>query len=98
MKNKNLTVIARLHAKPGKEAALRRALLDLIAPTRREAGCLSYDLHESITEPGLFFFYESWKNEEALSLHFQTSHILELQKKSGELLAEPLELHQLSLL
>jgi len=41
----NLTVVAHVHAQAGKEDALREALLTLVEPTRREQGCVQYDLH-----------------------------------------------------
>ena len=34
------------HGKPGKTADLKKAL-PLIAPTRQEAGCINYDLHQA---------------------------------------------------
>ena len=47
-----VTVIAVHRAKPGKEDALRQALLALCGPTREEKGCLNYDLHVSADDPG----------------------------------------------
>jgi hypothetical protein len=52
-----LTVIARMHAKPGKEQELRTALEALIEPTSREKGYVNYDLHQGVEDPGWFFFY-----------------------------------------
>ena len=51
-----VTVIAFHRAKPGKEDALRQALLALCGPTRKEQGCLNYDLHVSADDPGLLVF------------------------------------------
>ena len=59
--SKSLTVIARVRAKKGKASLLRKELRRLIAPTRAEAGCINYDLHESQDDPALFVFYENWK-------------------------------------
>jgi hypothetical protein len=41
MSAKNITVVATFEAKPGKENELKRALLTLIAPTRKENGCIN---------------------------------------------------------
>ena len=70
-----LTVVARVRAKTGQEARLRRELQSLVAPTLAEAGCLRYDLHESTTEPGWFLLYETWKSEADLQAHFQTPYL-----------------------
>ena len=40
-----LSLVARIKAKPGKEAELRQVLTALVQPTRAEEGCLTYDLH-----------------------------------------------------
>jgi quinol monooxygenase YgiN len=87
-----LTVVARLRAKAGQEAKLRGELQRLVAPTRAEAGCITYDLHESMSEAGCFLFYEVWKKSADLDAHFQTPHMLAIAKVLPELLAEPMDL------
>jgi hypothetical protein len=47
-----LTNLALFRAKPGQAEALGVALTDLVEPTRREAGCVSYDLHHSFDDVG----------------------------------------------
>jgi len=91
-----LTVVAVLRAKPGKEEALREALLGLVDPTRAEPGCLQYDLHVSNENPAEFLFYEKWVDRAALDEHFQKPHLTKLTDRSDELLAEPLELRTYS--
>lgn len=68
-------VLAELKAKPGKEAELIAGALPCIAATRKEAGCLFYDLTRSATEPDRFTFVERWSRREALEAHFHTPHI-----------------------
>jgi quinol monooxygenase YgiN len=87
-----LTVVARLRAKAGQEAKLRGELQRLVAPTRAEAGCITYDLHESMSEAGCFLFHEVWKKPADLDAHFQTPHMLAIAKVLPELLAEPMDL------
>ncbi len=85
----NLTVVARLKAKPGKENDVKQRLLALIAPTRKEQGCINYDLHESLDDKTLFVFYENWTSKAALDAHLQTPHVQAFLGKADELLAEP---------
>jgi quinol monooxygenase YgiN len=87
-----LTVVARLRARPGRETELRHQLQRLVNPTRAEAGCITYELNESKSEPGLFLFYEVWKSDLDLDEHFQTPHMLVIGKILPELLAEPMDL------
>jgi quinol monooxygenase YgiN len=83
--NPPLTVVATFQAQPGKETALRAALASLLAPTRKEAGCLSYDLHQSAESPGKFLFYETWQNQAAIDAHMQSPHVAVLLPKVSDL-------------
>ena len=84
-----LTVVARIRAKAGRSDEVREVLLGLVWPTRKEAGCLNYDLHQSHEDPTLFVFYENWTSREALDAHGRSAHIQAFRARSGELLAEP---------
>jgi len=82
---KTVTVIATFEARPGKENELRNALIDLVAPTRLEAGCLNYDLHILPEQPAKFLFHENWTTKAALDAHLQTPHIQNLLPRVGDL-------------
>jgi quinol monooxygenase YgiN len=84
-----VTVIAFHRAKPGKEDALRQALLALCGPTRKEQGCLNYDLHVSADDPSLLFFHENWTTKADLDNHLASPHIDAFRGVARELLAEP---------
>ncbi len=83
-----LTVIAHMRARPGQEDRLRSALEALVEPTSRESGYVNYDLHESVEEPGHFFFYENWESAEHLDAHLQAPHLVEFADAMGDLLDE----------
>lgn len=87
-----LTVIAEVRARSGMEEKVRQALLALVSPTHGEEGCLDYDLHESIDEKGLFYFYENWTTEKALSRHLETPHLKALGVQLDGCLAEPVQI------
>lgn len=70
-----LVVVAEAKAKPGKADELRSRLQSLLAPTRAEQGCVTYNMHESLEEPGRFLAFEHWKSKEALDEHLQTPHL-----------------------
>ncbi len=86
---KNLTVIAHVRARPGKEEPTKQALSALCRPTRAEKGCINYDLHQSIDDPALFAFHENWICKDDLDVHLQSAHIQAFFKRIDELLAEP---------
>jgi len=85
MSEKIITVVATFQAKPGKENELRFALMGLLAPTRKEAGCVNYDLHSSPEDPAKFLFHESWTGKAALDAHLQSPHVQRLLPRVNEL-------------
>lgn len=85
----NLTVIAEMVAKPGREDELRRQLLALVEPTHKDEGCVQYDLHRSTDEPARFVFVENWTSRECLDKHLATPHLQAFLKATPDLLAEP---------
>ena len=82
---KTITVVATFQARPGKETELKNALIGLVAPTRKEAGCLNYDLHVSPEDPAKFLFHENWTSQAHLDAHLQSAHIKALLPRVDEL-------------
>ncbi|MGO8925702.1 MAG: putative quinol monooxygenase [Limisphaerales bacterium] len=89
MNAKPLTVIAQLNAKPGKESLVRQELLSLVAPSRKDAGCLCYDLHQAPDNPALFLFLENWTSKAHLDRHLQRPDLQAALARVGQLVAEP---------
>ncbi len=80
-----LTVI--LRAKEGQDVLLEAELRALIPPTRREDGCLTYDLHRGTEIPGTFLLHEVWASREHHRLHTSTPHFLRWNARKDALLA-----------
>ncbi|MFM8573190.1 MAG: putative quinol monooxygenase, partial [Pirellula sp.] len=78
-----------IHAKPGKENELREILESFVAPTRKEDGCIRYDLFVDLDHPQKFTFIEEWASREALNKHSQSDHIQAGRKHFPDLLGEP---------
>ena len=76
-------VIATFYAEMGKEDEMERVLLEMLEPTRREAGCIRYDLLRSLKGENYveFVFVEEWASEEALDAHGQTEHLRGLRAR-----------------
>ena len=72
---------AMVKAKPGQEDAVKEALLSLVEPTRKEPGCLCYNLHQSKADPTQFMFYEQWASKADLAAHRKTPHMMALGGK-----------------
>lgn len=77
-------LVARIHIKPGALEAFAAIAQPCIEATRREPGCVHYDLHASITDPETVVFVEQWESREALDAHFRTPHLAAFRKASRE--------------
>lgn len=87
-----LTVTARFRARPDKIEQTRAAITALIAPTRIEAGCINYDLHQSTEDPCQFLLYENWISKKDLDEHLAMPYLASFLSTADELLAEPVEI------
>lgn len=83
-----VTVVAKFVANPGMEAALEQLLTGLVAATRKEEGCITYDLHRDLTDPRIFVFTELWESREHLNAHSKSPHIAASRPKRAELVEE----------
>ncbi|MGF1716490.1 putative quinol monooxygenase [Photobacterium chitinilyticum] len=70
-----LTIVAKVEAKSDKVELVKAELLKLIAPTRKEAGCIQYDLHQDNSNPAEFVFYENWESRELWQTHMNNDHL-----------------------
>ncbi len=87
-----LVVLAYFRARPEHLAELRAALADLIRATRREPGCLRYDLHIAADDPTSFVLIEEWATQAALEAHMAQPHTQTALAKVPAWLAEQVRL------
>lgn len=76
-----------LRARDGQDILLEAELGALIAPTRREEGCLAYDLHRSADPPTAYLLHEIWLNRDAHTAHTKTPHFVRWNARKDALLA-----------
>jgi len=82
-----LTLVAFLRAKEGQHLLLEAELRALVHPSRKEDGCLQYDLHRGADQPGAFLFHEVWASRDHHAAHTRTSHFLRWNARKDSLLA-----------
>lgn len=90
MAENSLRVIARLIANADSVDKVRSILSGLLDPTRKESGCISYELLQNRSDPTDFTFIEEWESDAALNAHLSTEHIQNaLSKLPALLVGEP---------
>lgn len=68
-------VMARINVKPESAAAARDLLTALVAETRKETGCLAYELFQRPDAPHVFQIVEQWTDQAAADSHMATPHV-----------------------
>ncbi|AJO76391.1 MULTISPECIES: putative quinol monooxygenase [Pseudomonas] len=91
------TAIATLVAKSGQQAVLLRELSALVRPSREEAGCQFYNLHQDAEDQGTFYVLERWDDEAALAFHNDTPHFQHFLRQTRDAI-EHFELKRLLLI
>lgn len=81
-----VTLMVVLRAREGQETLLEAELRALVGPSRKEDGCLTYDLHRSVDTPGALLLHEVWASREAHTEHTHTQHFLRWNARKDALL------------
>ena len=89
MSDEKIVLIARLKVKADKIEQARSAAIAIVEPSRKEAGCINYDIHQSIEDETIFLWHETWVNKAALDEHFATPFFQEFFKIVEQVAAEP---------
>ena len=82
-----VTLMVVLRARQGQEILLEAELRALVSPTRKEEGCITYDLYRSAEAPGAFWLREVWASREHHTVHRWTPHFLRWNARKDALLA-----------
>lgn len=51
---------------------------ELVEKTKKEIGCISYELYRDIKDPSHFIFIEEWRDVNALDAHVESEHFKRL--------------------
>jgi quinol monooxygenase YgiN len=87
--SKPVGVIARFAPLPEKRSDLRALLEGMVAPTRSEAGCRSYNLYD-VPADGDLMLIERYDDQAALEHHRTTQHYVNYRAQLSSLLAGPI--------
>lgn len=89
-----LCIIARFHARPGREEAVSEAMLGGMGPTKEEPGCLSIQHFRGLRDPRLFFIVSRWKDEAAFERHAELPHTVRFLEEVEPLIDNAFDIHR----
>jgi quinol monooxygenase YgiN len=84
-------VVVKIVARSDAVEQIRSIVLVLAEKSRKESGCVSYDVVQDMSQPENFVLIEEWASVSALDAHNRTPHFHEAVTKSAPLLAKPLD-------
>ncbi|MDW7671841.1 MAG: putative quinol monooxygenase [Bacillota bacterium] len=93
-----ITIVAKSVLKEGKVEDFKVITRELIEESRKEAGCISYNLYQDVKNHKILTFIEEWEDLEAIELHNVSEHFTRIVPQLSELREGPSEvnLYQLS--
>lgn len=74
-----IAITAILKPIEGHENEVHKVLESVTEASRKEEGCIQYDLHQSI-EDATYIIYEVWQDEEAVEKHINSTHYQEYRE------------------
>ncbi|MGH4141025.1 putative quinol monooxygenase [Clostridium sp.] len=80
-----ITIVAKNLIKQGKTDEFKVLAEKLINESRKERGCIAYNLYEDSSNCNILTFIEVWENGEAIKLHNSSEHFTSIVPKFGEL-------------
>jgi quinol monooxygenase YgiN len=72
--HQGFVITAFWETKPGEEDSVAGLLRQFLPEARKEEGVKEFQIHQSVTKPQEFFFYEVFVAETAFAAHQQTEH------------------------
>jgi quinol monooxygenase YgiN len=86
------TIIARFMVRPGNEQQVEGILREMVVQTRREPGCLRYDLFRTAgATGGEFCLIERYTDQSAIEAHRATAHYKAYRATVMDLLLAPID-------
>jgi len=76
-----ISVVAGFTVKDGKEAECLEYARNIAEETRKEKGCIMYELCQNTKSANSFTFIEKWESKDALDAHMETAHFKEYVPK-----------------
>jgi quinol monooxygenase YgiN len=91
---KNLYIVALFQFKENDIMDALELLKKLVIETRKEEGCLQYDLVEDRENKGVFFIVELWETEVHHHQHNGTDHLMNFRMQSASMLQKSAEVYK----
>lgn len=79
-----IKVVAKSVLKEGKLEAYKILAAELAAETRKEKGCITYELFQDVNDSKILTFFEEWESQKALDSHMKSEHFHRIVPQLGQ--------------
>lgn len=79
-----IKVVAKNNIKEGCMDTVLNLLEEMIALTRKEDGCIKYELYQNIEDSNIITFIEEWESMEKLDAHIASEHFKRIIPEVGK--------------
>jgi quinol monooxygenase YgiN len=86
--NKMIKVVAKSKVMNDKIELILNLYEELVAATRKEEGCIIYELYQDETDSSVLTMIEEWVDKAALDKHMKTEHFCRIVPMVGEFVIE----------
>lgn len=84
-----VVISARILVKPDSIESFKRIGAEMLYETRKEEGCVQYNLLQDTENPCLFLFFEEYKNKQAQVFHSEQPYLASFRSRRDPMLQEP---------
>ena len=88
-----ISITAVLRVKPGHEATMRDALLEMMESVKLEEGTIGYFISQSIEDPQVFTTYERFSDRAAMDRHNNSAAVAKVMRIAEPILADKIVLY-----
>ena len=86
-----IKVVAKHYAQTDKMEKILELCKELVAETRKEKGCITYEVFLNVNDPSIYTMIEEWESQENLDAHMQSEHFKRIIPVIGEYLTKDTE-------
>jgi quinol monooxygenase YgiN len=76
-----ITIVSKATVKEEKVEEYLEIIHELINESRKEEGCIKYDLYQDLNNKNILTFIEEWKDQEAIKIHNESPHYTNIVPK-----------------
>ena len=84
----HIHIVCRVRCKENAQEETKKHLLSMAEASRKEEGCLYYEIYQDAMEDTVFYFHDGWVDEAAEQAHLKNPALPDLAEKLMPLYAE----------